>query len=366
MQKFIAVTIFGAGLLLSASTLFSLASKNNAEDSLNIQAQASIGEKISNIENTFKQLLNKAKVDEDTIKLAGEEQDQINFLFLGIGGEEHISGNYLTDTNILLIFIPSNKKAVAISIPRDLLVKHPIQDKFTRLNALYAIKDPDLGEPHEFPGPMGIKYVKEAMKNITGINIDYYAVLDLAGVEKVVDVLGGINIQRLQNLEDKTFPDKNYGYETYEVNEGWRYLNGEQAVKYIRTRHTSGGDFDRMKRQQEVARAIKKKIEGFQSISGLPKLFSIYNALQDHFTTNLSFSEIMRLMKMGENIETDNIIFDSITAEPGGLLVYDTIIWNGVKASVLSSRAGRENFEQIREKIQRIIDSIKISNSPNF
>ena len=362
MQKFIAVIIFGAGLLLSASTLFSLASRDK-QNSADSQGLSSISEKLdnklANLENTFKNLLDKSKSDEDTIKLAGEEQDQINFLFLGIGGEEHISGNYLTDTNILFIFIPSSKKAAAISIPRDLLVKHPIQDKFTRLNALYAIKDPDSGEPHEFPGPMGIKYVNDAIKNITGVNIDYYAVLDLAGVEKVVDVLGGINIQRSDDLEDKTFPDDNYGYETYGVNEGWRYLNGEQAVKYIRTRHTSGGDFDRMKRQQEVARAIKKKIEGLQSVSGLPKLFSIYSALQDHFTTNLSFSEIMRLMKIGENTKTDNIVFDSITAQPGGLLVYDKIVWNGVQASVLSPRAGRENFQDIIEKINNTIINLK-------
>ena len=60
-------------------------------------------------------------------------------------------------------------------------------------------------------------------------------------------------------------------------------------------------------------------------------------------------------MKLGENIETDNIIFDSITAEPGGLLVYDKIIWNGVQASVLSPRAGRENFGGIQKKINSII-----------
>jgi anionic cell wall polymer biosynthesis LytR-Cps2A-Psr (LCP) family protein len=114
-----------------------------------------------------------------------------------------------------------------------------------------------------------------------------------------------------------------------------------------------------MKRQQEVARAIKKKIEGFQSISGLPKLFSIYNALQDHFTTDLTFSEIMHLTKIGENTETDNIIFYSITAEPEGLLVYDKIVWNGVQASVLSPRAGRENYGEIHQRISDIILGLK-------
>jgi len=304
---------------------------------------------------SFSQLLEESKNQEEAIKLKGEERDQINFLFLGIGGEEHISGNYLTDTIILITFVPSTQKAAVVSIPRDLLVRSPDETYFTRINALYAIpKD----EP--FPGPMGVEYTKRAVENITGVTPDYYAVLDLAGVEKIVDILGGVNIRRIKDLEDNYFPDNNYGYETYEIDEGWRYLNGKEAAKYIRTRHTPGGDFDRMKRQQEVALAIKKKAAGLQSLSGLPKLLSLYQTLHDHFTTDLTFSEIMRLMELGQQIGGEGILFERITAEKDGLLVPDTVLWNGIEAYILKPRAGTENFHEIKTKVSGIIDSLKI------
>ena len=268
--------------------------------------------------------------------LRGEEKNQINFLFLGIGGEEHISGNYLTDTIILAIFVPQNKRAAVISIPRDLLVRSRKSGYFTKINALY---------------PMGIAFTKEKIEEITGLTLDYYAVLDLNGVEKIVDTIGGIYVRRDEDLVDKLFPNGNYGYETYEVNEGWRYLNGEEAVKYIRTRHTAGGDFDRMKRQQEVARAIKKKAEGLKSFAGLPKLLSLYKALKEHLATDLEIGAISRLFKLSEGIKEENTIFEQITAEAGGLLIYDKIELGGAPASVLKPRAGLENYSEIKTKI---------------
>ncbi|OGZ58741.1 MAG: hypothetical protein A3B96_03200 [Candidatus Spechtbacteria bacterium RIFCSPHIGHO2_02_FULL_43_15b] len=298
-------------------------------------------------------------VENQQIILKGEDTDQINFLFLGIGGEEHVSGKYLTDTIIVGVFIPSNKKTAFISIPRDLLVLSPNGGGYTRINALYAM--PPKGEPEDkgSPGSRGVEHTKKTIAAITGIQADYYAIIDLEGVEEIVSILGGINIAQNYNLKDSRFPDKNYGYEIYEIKEGWRYMNGEDAVKYIRTRHTQGGDFDRMKRQQEVAMAIKNKIDGLKSLSGLPKVLSLYEAIQDHFTTNLKFNEIMRLMDLAEGANDSSIILERITAEQGDVLKYDSIIWNGIRASVLSPKAGREEYSEIKDKIETIVTNLK-------
>lgn len=280
----------------------------------------------------------------ESTKLRSEEKNQINFLFLGIGGEEHISGNYLTDTIIVAIFAPESKNAAVISIPRDLLVRSPRNGYFTKINALY---------------PMGIAFIKEKIQEITGLTLDYYAVLDLAGVEKIVDTLGGIYVSRDEDLMDNRFPDDNYGYETYKINEGWRYLNGEEAVKYIRTRHTAGGDFDRMKRQQEVARAIKKKSEGLKSVAGLPKLLSIYKTLKDNLVADLEIGEISRLMELSNGVKEENIIFEQITAGNDGLLVYDRIELAGVPASILKPRSGLEDYSEIKSKMKELIEQLK-------
>ena len=352
MPKFIIIITLAGVTLFVLATVFEI--KNRQDGGTNSGGFLNQALDTTEIKASFNRLLEESKGQKEAVKLIGEDRDEINFLFLGIGGEEHISGNYLTDTIILVTFAPSAQKAAVVSIPRDLLVRSPDKTYFTRINALYAIPQ---DEP--FPGPMGVEYTKKAIENITGISPDYYAVLDLVGVEKIVDILGGINIRRLKDLEDNYFPDDNYGYETYEIDEGWRYLNGKETAKYIRTRHTPGGDFDRMKRQQEVALAIKKKVSGLQSLSGLPKLLSLYQTLQDHFTTDLTFSEIMRLMELGGQIEQGGIIFERITAEKDGLLVPDTVIWSGVEAYVLKPKAGTENYEEIREKVKNIIKNLK-------
>ena len=360
MQKATIIMIAAGMMLFVLATTFEIKNGQNNQGN-NGEGFLARALDTTDIKTSFNQLLEESRSKKEPVKLRGEKLDQINFLFLGIGGEEHISGNYLTDTIILVIFIPSAQKAAAVSIPRDLLVRSPDKTYFTRINALYAIPK---NEP--FPGPMGVEYTKKEVGNVTGITPDYYAVLDLAGVEKIVDILGGINIRRAENLEDNYFPDDNYGHETYKVEEGWRYLNGKEAAKYIRTRHTPGGDFDRMKRQQEVALAIKRKASGLsaeqaelQSLSGLPKLLSLYQALQDHFTTDLKFNEIMRLMELGENTKSEEIIFERITAEKDSLLVPDTVLLSDQRASILKPRAGEENYGEIREKISEIIKTLK-------
>lgn len=360
MPKFI-FTVIAIGIaLFAASTALEIKDNGRDQDNKGVLNHA-LGN--TKIEASFHKLLLESKNQGERTMLKGEQRDQINFLFLGIGGEEHISGNYLTDTIMLMALRPSTQKAAAISIPRDLVVRSPDGKYFTRINALYAIPSTNSGQaPSPFPGPMGVEYTKKAVENITGVMPDYYTVLDLVGVEKVVDILDGINVRRFKDLEDNYFPDQNYGYETYKIEEGWRYLNGKEAAKYIRTRHTAGGDFDRMRRQQEVALAIKKKVAGLRSLSSLPTLLSLYQALQDHFTTDLAFSEIMRLMELTEQMKSEEIIFERITAEKDGLLVPDTQVWNGAKASVLKPRAGEENYEEIRKKIHGIIDNLKISN----
>jgi LCP family protein required for cell wall assembly len=360
MPKVIAIVILSSLVLLVASSMGDSRDSriNFWGDQQNQQNIATSDSRQNNkgegsLVSTIAKIIPDGKESSDPLR--GEERDQINFLLLGIGGEEHISGDYLTDTIILLTFVPSSGNAAIVSIPRDLLVRSPRKEYFTKINALYA-QDPT-GEG--FPGPMGIEFTIETVENISGLSIDYYAVIDLLGVEKIIDTLGGVYIRQPDNLEDSWFPDDSYGYETYRINEGWRYLNGSEAVKYIRTRHTAGGDFDRMQRQQEIAQSIKKKAEGLKSISGLPKLLSIYKTLKDHLSTNITFQEIMRLVELAGSTNEENIIFDRITAEPNGLLVYDRIELGGVPASVLKPRAGLENYQEIQDKISFIVNHIK-------
>ena len=163
---------------------------------------------------------------------------QKNILCLGIPGKGH-PGEKLTDT-IILAVVNLPKNITLISIPRDLLVEisYSNQKKLTKINHLYQIG--------------GIDLIKKKVQEITGIEANNYVIVDLIAVKEIIDALDGLNIYVPYDINDYYFPGPNYSYTTFSIKKGWRYLDGELALKYIRTRHIGEGDFDRMKRQQQV------------------------------------------------------------------------------------------------------------------
>ena len=98
---------------------------------------------------------------------------------------------------------------------------------------------------------MGIKLLAEKVSEITGQSIDEYMVIDFSGFKSIVDALGGIEIDVPKDLVDREYPDNNWGYEVFSVRRGLQTFNGERALKYARSRHSTS-DFDRSERQQLI------------------------------------------------------------------------------------------------------------------
>ncbi|MEK7097894.1 MAG: LCP family protein, partial [Patescibacteria group bacterium] len=186
----------------------------------------------------------------NSLRLKGEERDRINILFLGMPG----GGNdapFLTDTLIIASIKPSTSQLALMSLPRDLLVELTDQKIITKINALFRM--------NELNHDLIINKVKE----ITGQPIDYYAVMDISAAEKITDALGGLNVLVPDDINDTQFPTPDHGVETFSVQKGWRFFDGATIQKYLRTRHSPDGDFARMRQQQAVIEAIRKKIFGF-------------------------------------------------------------------------------------------------------
>ncbi|MFA6410800.1 MAG: LCP family protein, partial [Candidatus Buchananbacteria bacterium] len=121
-------------------------------------------------------------ISSDSKKLAGQEDDRINILLLGIGGENH-DGPYLTDTNIIASFKPSTKQVALVSIPRDLLVPIPGYGwmKINHADAYGELKNPGRG------GELSSQVVSQ----VFNIPIHYYVRIDFAGFKQIIDDLGG-------------------------------------------------------------------------------------------------------------------------------------------------------------------------------
>ncbi len=267
--------------------------------------------------------------------------EPINFLILGMSGPGYIAGN-LTDTILVAHINPKENKSYLISIPRDLYVKVPNQNYYTKINALYNLNGNK------------INLIQQKIEEITGLKINHYITVDLTAVEKIIDSLGGIKVDVQNSIYDPLFPSKNNGYETFSLSEGWQILDGKTAVKYIRTRHTPYGDYDRMKRQQQILDSIKAKMASLSLIWDFKKYYSIFETIQKHINSDLSFFQFMELANLTKRIsstETTKIVLDAIGQN--SLLKEQLFQTAQGPMFVLIPKKGIENYEDIQKFLKQ-------------
>ncbi|MEA2113041.1 MAG: LCP family protein [Patescibacteria group bacterium] len=289
----------------------------------------------------------KADIVKSIFPLRNKNQKEINILALGKPGDGH-SGGELTDT-IILIHLEqddnnsnSGRKAFLISLPRDLLVKIPGAGNLAKINSLY--------------NAVGIEALKEKIKEITGLPVDNYIMVDLALVKEVISLIGGLNVFIEQDIDDPYFPGPNYSHQTFNISAGWRYLDGPTTLKYIRTRYTSpNGDFDRMSRQQQIIQLLKQKVLALNPLWDFPTYMKIFNSMQNHIETDLGLFKIKSLWGTAKEIDSDNIISLVIDKKRTGLLTGGQVIFGEQRASVVYPNAGQGNYEEIKKFIKRTI-----------
>lgn len=271
------------------------------------------------------------------------EKEPENFLLLGAPGQGNNAPD-LTDT-ILVARLDTNKNKIFLfSLPRDLLVKIPDQENYTKLNALYAFNKKNTNREFE-------SLIKKT-EEITGLKINHYIFVDLVTVKNVVDILGGVNILVQKDIVDEKFPGPNNSFQTFEIKAGWRYLDGTEALKYIRSRHSIGGDFDRISRQQEVLQSLKQKVLTL-NFWDLKKVVEIYQTLSTNIKTDLSLWQIQNYWQDIKELPGENVIRNELTSH--SFFTSGQILLGNELASIIKPTAGVENYEEIKNYIQEII-----------
>lgn len=271
--------------------------------------------------------------------VAPNEAQRINAIFLGIPGQGN-SAPDLTDTIMIMSADPKTNKGFLLSIPRDFLVKIPGTNFYTKINNLYQNS--------------GIEAVQTVLSEISGLNFDYNIVVDLQGVKKAIDQIGGIDIFVEEEIYDPAFPETNNSYQLFTLEEGWQHFDGETALKYIRTRHGTGGDFARMVRQQKVLIALKEKVSSLHPIWDSATILDLWKTLTDHFKTNLSLENIKSFWKTIKYVDLEKIEF-KVLDPATGIVVSDYTILGGQKAYILRPKAGLNNYSEIKEYINNLI-----------
>jgi len=272
-----------------------------------------------------------------------KEEGSENFLLLGAPGQGNDAPD-LTDTILIASFDINKNKIFLFSLPRDLLVKIPNQENYTKLNALYAFNKKNTNQ--EFTSL--IKKTEE----ITGLKITHYVFVDLATVKNIVDILGGVNVLIKKDILDEKFPGPNNSFQTFEIKAGWRYLDGTEALKYIRSRHSTGGDFDRITRQQEVLQALKQKVLTLK-FWDFKKVLEIYQTLSANIKTDLSLWQIQDYWQKIKELPGENIIRNELTSHD--FFISGQMLLGNERASIIKPATGVENYEEIKAYIAETI-----------
>jgi len=210
---------------------------------------------------------------EDTIGQAALAQPfgQVNILLLGTDARPWDS-NSRTDTIILVTLNSELGKVNMTSFPRDLYVTLPGKG-MNRINTAYTYGK--------------IKLLNKTFQHNFGITPDYYVLINFKAFKQVIDSLGGLTIN-----VGKTLSDYRHGY-WVKVPKGEVYMDADTVLWYVRSRKTTS-DFGRNRRQQEVLRAIFKKMLSLNALRRLPEFYDLYK----------------------DNVQTDIGLFDLITWLP--------------------------------------------------
>ncbi len=234
----------------------------------------------------------------------------ISILMLGIDERESQSGPWRTDTMIAVTIDPVALTAAGLSIPRDLWVTLPGLEISGKINTAHFF-----GDAEEYPGG-GPALAQATVQSTLDVSLQYYVRVNFTAFEKLIDLIGGIDLDVPYPIDDPLYPDSGYGYEPLYIPAGRIHMDGRLALKYARTRHDVMGDFDRMKRQQQVILAVRDKLtQGDRLTQLLTQAGPILQTLGESIKTNLTLEQIIQLAQLGAQIDPSRIRLITITPD---------------------------------------------------
>lgn len=214
--------------------------------------------------------------------------EPFTILLIGVDSEKstlNFNAGFNSDTLMLVSFNPKTLSATVFSIPRDTYV--PICNKgfSSKINSASAY---------------GGSCVVKTVENLTGINIDFYAMINFEGVVELVDALGGITVD-VQKPDSNKYngqvceqnSKRQFGGNIVCMNPGVQKLNGEQALAYSRCRHLyTLSDFARIAHQQDVVQAMANELKEMKSVNDF---YAVLEAVSKNMVTNMSTASMLNL-----------------------------------------------------------------------
>ena len=192
----------------------------------------------------------------------------------------------LSDTMLLIRFDPGKEKLSIVSIPRDTKVY------------LDGYGNRKINHTNDYGGPaLTASTVSDLLG---GVEIDRYVRVNVQGVEKLIDALGGVNVFVPKDMKYNDFSQHLY----IDLKKGQQHLDGEKAVQFLRYRYDGLGDISRVQRQQVLMRALVEQALKPGTIVKIPKILEV---IKSHLDTNLTVKELMALSSFAAQTERSDM-----------------------------------------------------------
>ena len=241
--------------------------------------------------------------------------ERLNVLLLGSDAGVGRTGTR-TDTIILVSIEPQSGDVAMFSVPRN-LTEAPLPDGMGLWDCNCF---PDIiahlwanGEwyPDAFPGPQKppVNGLKAAVGLTFGVDVHYYAKVDLAGFVGIVDALGGVTIDVPRRIVDESYPHEDGGTENIVFEEGTQHMDGHRALAYARIRRHSG-DFARMHRQRCVLGALAEQTSVLDLLRGYGDFAT---AVKEHVETDIPVERLPDFVDLMSRVSLDRLATLRIT-----------------------------------------------------
>ncbi|MEU0601257.1 LCP family protein [Streptomyces sp. NPDC006393] len=263
------------------------------------------------------------------------------------------------DTNILLHVSKDRTNATALSIPRDLIVDVPD----------CPTKQSD-GSMKVIPGTQDVRFntslgqdgrdagcTMRTVKEVTGIAPDHFMMADFNAVKTLTSAVGGVEVCLKHAVDD---PDSHL-----KLSAGTHKVEGEQALAFVRTRHSFGnqGDLDRIKVQQQFLGSLMRKMSSGDTLTNPAKLYDLADAATKALTVDQGIKKVSTLKDIAlelKKVPPKNITFLTVPVldNPADGKIHKTVIVDPNKAPQVFDTIGSDvSFTEVKKKQQQAKDA---------
>ncbi|MER5548838.1 LCP family protein [Streptomyces sp. NPDC001127] len=256
------------------------------------------------------------------------------------------------DTNILLHVSKDRTNATALSIPRDLITNVPD----------CPTKQPD-GSEKVVPGTDNVRFntslgqdgrdpgcTMRTVQAVTGIMPDHFMMVDFNAVKTLTSAVGGVDVCLAHAVDDKESHLK--------LSAGQHKIEGEQALAFVRTRHSWGnqGDLDRIKVQQQFMGSLMRKMSSSDTLTNPSKLIDLAEAATKALTVDQGIGSVGTLKDIAlelKKVPTKNISFVTVPVidNPADGVVHKTVVVNQSTApNVFDAIKNDVSFTEVKKK----------------